>query len=81
MAIFRSNRYMYAQLIDDDKSVTIASAKAEKKSSAAAKVGETIAKKALDMKIKKVVFDRGGFGYKGRVRALAEGARKAGLKF
>lgn len=87
LAIFRSNKYMYAQLIDDDKAKTLASAsslegkKSIKKGAAAAAVGKAIAEKALAMKIEKVVFDRGGFGYRGRVKALADGAREGGLKF
>ena len=86
--VFRSERHIYAQLIDDLKAVTIDSfsslnLKTDKTSDIgkAEKVGETVAQKALQKKIKKVVFDRGGFLYHGRVKALAEGARKAGLKF
>jgi len=93
LAIFRSNKFMYAQLIDDENSKTLASAtsmigkKAGKTKSSAKKVetatmvGKAIAEKALAMKIKSVVFDRGGFGYRGRVKALADGAREGGLKF
>ena len=85
LAVFRSNRYMYAQLIDDVAAKTLASVSSlevkGKKSEAAAKIGKTIAEKAAALKITKVVFDRGGFGYKGRVKALAEGSREGGLKF
>lgn len=105
LVVFRSNRHIYAQLIDDEKARTLVSAsdleikeKEEKidvdskafgnsktrggsKVEISRKVGELLAKKALRKKIKKVVFDRGGFRYHGRVRALAEGARKAGLIF
>jgi len=92
MAVFRSEKHMYAQIIDDTKHQTICSSstlKGELKSSlektwdlkAAEKVGEDIAKKAKDAGIEEVVFDRGGFKYHGRVKALADGARNAGLKF
>jgi large subunit ribosomal protein L18 len=79
LCVFRSNKYIYAQIIEDERSKTLASAKAELNK--AVKVGEEIAKKAIGQKIKKIVFDRGGYKYHGRVKALAEAARKAGLKF
>jgi large subunit ribosomal protein L18 len=79
LCVFRSNKYIYAQLIDDEKGKTLINAKAELNK--AAKVGEDIAKKAIKEKINKVVFDRGGYKYHGRVKALAEAARKGGLKF
>ena len=76
---------MYAQLIDDTNAKTLASASSGrmkgKKVEIAGKVGKAIAEKAAALKITKVVFDRGGFGFKGRVKALAEGAREGGLKF
>jgi len=86
LAVFRSNRYVYAQIIDDDKGVTLATATSlkDKKGTMrekAEKVGELIAKVAGEKKIKKVVFDRGGFLYTGRVKALADSARKHGLVF
>lgn len=92
MAVFRSEKHMYAQIIDDTKHQTICSSstlKGELKGSlektwdlkAAEKVGEDIAKMAKDAGIEEVVFDRGGFKYHGRVKALADGARNAGLKF
>ncbi|MCL6471720.1 MAG: 50S ribosomal protein L18 [Firmicutes bacterium] len=92
LAVFRSTNHIYAQLIDDTKGVTLASASTldpEIKSQissggnieAAKKVGELIAKRALEKNIDQVVFDRGGFLYHGRVKALADAAREAGLKF
>lgn len=90
LAVFRSNNHIYAQIIDDVAGNTIVSAstvqdglKLEKTNdvAAAAKVGETIAKKALDNGIKTVVFDRGGYIYQGKVKALADAAREAGLEF
>jgi len=77
LCVFKSNTAIYAQLIDDDKAVTLVSALG----SDALKVGAEIAKKAIAKKIEKAVFDRGGYIYTGKVRALAESARKAGLKF
>ena len=77
LSIFKSNTAIYAQLIDDDKAITLASATGAN----AQKVGAEIAKKAIAKKIKKVVFDRGGYVYIGKVLALALSARKAGLKF
>ncbi len=85
LAVFRSNRFMYAQLINDDAAKTLVSSSSielkGKKSDSAFEVGKDIAKKALAMKISTIVFDRGGFGYKGRVKRLADGAREGGLKF
>ena len=81
LSVFRSARHIYAQLIDDGKGTTLMSVKGGAKTEAAHKVGEDIAKKALEKGIKEVVFDRGGFAYHGRVKTLAEGARKGGLKF
>lgn len=83
---------MYAQLIDDVAAKTLASAstlgkkgskaaKGVKKADAAKALGKAIGEKAVALKVKAVVFDRGGFGFKGRVKALADGAREAGLKF
>jgi large subunit ribosomal protein L18 len=86
--VFRSNRQMYCQLIDDKEGKTLASAStlelndvngANKEGAKA--VGELIAKRALDKKIEAVVFDRSGYLYHGRVKALAEAAREAGLDF
>lgn len=87
LAVFRSNLYIYAQLIDDVKGVTLASAsdislkEKSPKLERAAKVGAMLGANAKKAHITKVVFDRGGFAYKGRVRALADAAREAGLEF
>ncbi len=88
--IFRSNKHIYAQLIDDVSGVTIASAStmdqafesdAKGTADAAAKVGELIAKKGVEKEVKSVVFDRGGYLFHGRVKALADAARENGLEF
>lgn len=90
--VFRSTKHIYAQVIDDVKGVTVASAstldpevkekiKGMKKTEVAVLVGETIGKRAKAAKVSEVIFDRGGYLYSGRVAALADGARKAGLKF
>ena len=87
LAVFRSNRYMYAQLIDDVKQITLASASdislTDKmtKVERARTVGKKLADEAKKNNITTVVFDRGGFSYRGRVAALADGAREAGLNF
>ena len=87
LAVFRSSKHIYAQIIDDVAGVTLASASTMDKDfegfggniEAATKVGNAVAKKALEKGINTVVFDRGGFVYHGRVKALAEGAREGGL--
>jgi len=84
--VFRSNTNIYAQIIDDTKGVTLVSASSLKldngsNQAAASQVGKEIAKAALKKGISEVVFDRGGYIYHGRVKALAEAAREAGLKF
>ncbi len=89
LSVFRSNKYIFLQLIDDEKEKTILSAsdkeiklkKKTNKSDKAYEIGKLLAQKASDKKIKNAVFDRGGFKYHGRVRRVAEGAREAGLKF
>jgi len=86
LSVFRSNNYMYAQIIDDANSVTIASAsdlkaKTGTKVERANAVGVEVAKNAIAKGIKTVVFDRNGFKYTGRIKALADAARSAGLKF
>lgn len=90
LSVFRSNTDIYAQLIDDNNGTTLASASSKQKDISAQKapkidkskmVGEAIAKKASELGIKQVVFDRGGYIYHGRVKAVAEGAREAGLDF
>lgn len=77
LSVFRSNRYIYGQVIDDRKGITLAAAGGEEPSA----VGEEIAKAAKAKKIAKVVFDRGPYRFHGRVKALAEAARRGGLKF
>ncbi len=83
--VYRSNNNIYAQIIDDEKGVTLAEASSMKmkgnNTEIAAKVGEDIAKEAKKAKITKVVFDRGGYLYHGRVKALADAARENGLEF
>ena len=92
LAVFRSNNHMYAQIIDDVAGNTLVSASTVQKDvkaelektnnvDAAAYLGTVIAKKALEKGIKNVVFDRGGFIYQGKVAALADAAREAGLEF
>jgi large subunit ribosomal protein L18 len=81
LSVFRSHKHIYAQLIDDVVGETLAAASGEGNISAASKVGEELAEKALELGIKEVVFDRGGYKYHGRVKALAEAAREGGLEF
>ena len=92
LAVFRSNNHMSAQIIDDTVGNTLVSASTTEKEikkelektnnvDAAALVGQVIAKRAIDKGIKTVVFDRGGYIYQGKVKALAEAAREAGLEF
>lgn len=94
LSVFRSNRHIFAQLIDDTKGKTIVSAsdlkikskdlpagQAGKKTDRAKIVGAELAKSAQEKKIEKIVFDRGGNKYHGRVKAVAEGAKEGGLKF
>jgi len=92
LTIYRSSKHIFAQIIDDEKKRTLVSAsdmegevkktkKGLKKTETAQKVGELLAQKASRAKISKVVFDRGYLRYHGRIKALAEGARAAGLKF
>ncbi len=86
LSVFRSNTFIYAQLIDDERGITLASASDVKikkgtKVERATQVGEELAKNALAKGISKIVFDRNGFKYTGRVLSLAEGARKGGLQF
>ena len=88
--VYRSNTNIYAQIIDDTKGVTLVSASSNDKElkiangsniEAAKQVGALVAKRALEQGVECVVFDRGGYLYHGRVKALAEAAREAGLKF
>ncbi len=91
LSVFRSNQHIYVQLIDDLKGQTLVSAsdleikfkdkKFKGKIEIAKKVGEEIARRALAKNIKKIVFDRSGYRYHGRVKAIAEAARELGLKF
>jgi large subunit ribosomal protein L18 len=92
LAVFKSARHFYAQLIDDEKAHTIATASTNSNtmrsslgntgsSEAAVKVGEMIAAKAKEKGIETVVFDHGGFGYRGKIKKFADKAREAGLKF
>ena len=92
LAVYRSTNHIYAQVIDDVAQKTLCAAstvekevaakvKDLNKTDAAKVVGAAVAKKALELNISEVVFDRGGYVYTGRVQALAEGAREAGLKF
>ena len=88
LCVFRSEKHIYAQLIDDEKAKTIVTSSDLEfkknrgtKVAKAKEVGKLIAKKAKDLKVEKVVFDRGGYKYHGRVRAVAEGAREGGLIF
>ena len=90
LSVFRSNKEIYAQLINDDAAVTVAAASSKDKDIAAQTgnktevsklVGEAIARKAKELGIENVVFDRGGYLYHGRVKALADGAREVGLVF
>ncbi|OIO45939.1 MAG: 50S ribosomal protein L18 [Parcubacteria group bacterium CG1_02_39_15] len=91
LCVFKSSKHIYAQLIDDEKGKTITAAsdselqpktkKGKSKVAVAYEVGKLIAKKALGKKFAEVIFDRGGYRYQGRVKALAEGAREGGLKF
>jgi large subunit ribosomal protein L18 len=89
LAVFRSNRYIYAQVIDDTLGRTLASASSQETDlrsstlniSTAAKVGELLAGRAKDAGVSTVVFDRGGYKYHGKVKALADAARESGLEF
>ena len=88
LSVFRSNKEIYAQLIDDVNGVTILAASSREKEigkgtnvEVAAAVGKLVAEKALKAGIETITFDRGGYLYHGRIKSLAEGARAAGLKF
>ncbi|MGC6177781.1 50S ribosomal protein L18 [Lacrimispora sp. 38-1] len=92
LAVFRSNNHMYAQIIDDTVGKTLVAASSVEKEvkaeiektnnvDAAAYVGTVVAKRAMEKGIKEVVFDRGGFIYQGKIQALADAAREAGLEF
>ncbi len=89
LAVFRSNRHIYAQVIDDDSGTTLAAASSTETAlrsktlsvTTASEVGTLVASRAVDAGVASVVFDRGGYPYHGRVKALADAAREAGLEF
>jgi large subunit ribosomal protein L18 len=89
LSVYRSNRYIYAQVIDDTQGVTVAAASSQEPDlrsgrlnvDTAAKVGTLVADRAKDAGVTSVVFDRGGYKYHGRLKALADAAREAGLEF
>ncbi len=87
LSVFRSAKYIYAQVIDPTKGITVAEANSKSlgvtgnKTEQAAAVGKAVAERALQAGAKRVVFDRGGYRYHGRVKALADGAREGGLEF
>ncbi len=87
LSVFRSARYIYAQVIDDRTGRTVAQANSkalgtsEDKTSQAAAVGKAVAERAVEAGVQRVVFDRGAYRYHGRVKALADGAREGGLEF
>jgi len=92
LTVFRSSKHIYAQVIDDDKGVTIAAASSMEKTmrdgkktgankDAAKAVGKLLAERATEKGVKEVVFDRGGYRFHGRIKALADGAREGGLSF
>lgn len=91
LVVFRSNKFLYAQVVDDSKGVTLTQANTAEKSFSSTKsvknlesaktLGKLIGERALAAKVERVLFDRNGFNYHGRIQALAEGAREAGLKF
>lgn len=87
LSVFRSNKHIYAQLIDDENGKTLLCVsdleikQKDKKTVVAGVVGKQLAQKAETVKIKEAIFDRGGYKYHGRVKALADGAREGGLKF
>ena len=90
LSVFRSNRYLYVQVVDDENHITkvglsdyhlLKDPKSGSKSQRAEKLGQKLGKKLIDMEIKKIVFDRGGYRYLGRIKALAEGLRSVGIIF
>lgn len=81
LCIFRSNTHLYAALIDDTKHITIAASRGENNFKGAEEVGKDIANQAKAKKLAKAVFDRAGYKYHGRIKALAEAARREGLSF
>jgi large subunit ribosomal protein L18 len=89
LSVFKSNKYIYAQVIDDSRGVTVAAASSQEEGlrarsfnvGTASEVGKALAERAKDAGVTTIVFDRGGYPYHGRVKALAESARESGLKF
>lgn len=91
LVVFRSNKYLYAQLVDDGKAHTLTQANTKEESfkgmksknniEAAKTLGTLIGKRAVDNKVERVLFDRNGYDYHGRIKAIADGAREAGLNF
>ena len=89
LAVYRSNKYIYAQVIDDDNGTTLAAASSQEADlrgrsltvDTAGEVGKLVAERAKDAGVATVVFDRGGYKFHGRIKALADGAREAGLEF
>jgi len=93
LLVFKSNKFIYGQIIDDEKNVTLlqvsnlskeykdAISKGKNKTEQSRLVGKFLAEKAKEQKIKKVIFDRNGYRYHGRIKAVAEGAREGGLEF
>lgn len=89
LCVFRSPKHVYVQVIDDDKGITLASSSSMGKEASNGRanievckeVGKRVAEKCKELKVSSVVFDKGGYAYHGRVKALADGAREAGLKF
>ncbi len=85
LTVFKSNKFVYAELIDDEKGVTVAAASSQKfgkkVKDVATEVGAVLAKIAAEKGVKKAVFDRSGYVYGGKIKALADGARKGGLHF
>jgi len=86
LSVFRSTKHIFAQIVDDEKGVTLAGITdkdmaGDNKTARAQAAGQELAQRALKKKVKKVVFDRGGYAYHGRVKALADGARAGGLEF
>ena len=88
LAVFKSNRYIYAQIIDDDSGRTLAAASSQEKAlrdktlstESAGEVGKLLAERAAKAEVSEVVFDRGGYPYHGRIKALADAVREAGVK-
>lgn len=91
LVVYRSNKFMYAQVVDDLKAITVTQANTQEETfktfgsrknlEAAKALGKLVGQRALEQKVERVLFDRNGYDYHGRIKALADGAREAGLKF